>query len=374
MPRKPKLPEPWQRKDRANRWYVTIKQKQHYLGEADATAEEVRNALANLLLEANVEVSGEEGTLLPIIGRFLEHVQRNLDKRTYKTRRLMLQSWWDHCKAKGTTDITVSQLKPFHITQWLDSKATWGWGARRAAVESISVMLNWAAKEGYIETNPLARKLSRPATRSRGREAFMDESAYKTWLQACRGEHHRWLLMAMYRTGCRPCEIASVGVVPGTAFDEQSGQLTVRGKRTKSNPTGFRKVNLDPVMLDLCKKMRSIYPEGALFRNMKKKKWTSDLIAQAFRLIRRKVIEADPERADYHKKLSAYSGRHTFATNRLMEGHSEALVARQLGHNGTYMLHKHYNHVLVEDAKPIMEKMKTNDIESRTASQEEKPK
>src|SRR5690348_7031141 len=120
MPRKPRIPKPWQRKDRNNDWYVTIHQKQYFLGPADASSEEVRRALAALLLQANVEVNREDGPVAPILERYLDHVEKHHSAETYRMRKKDLQSFIDYLEATRQDDIVVKDLKPYHVTQWLD--------------------------------------------------------------------------------------------------------------------------------------------------------------------------------------------------------------------------------------------------------------
>lgn len=367
MPRQPRIPQPWQRKDRDGAWYVTIRQRQKYLAPADATPAQVQQALASLLMEANIEVKGDEGALLPISGRYCDWVKANQSESTYRIRRLFLQDFWRYAKVADCLGLTAKQIKPHHLTQWTESRPKWSSGTRRVAMETVLCFLNWSFRQGYLESNPLAGKVRVPAATSRGSWAVMDEAAYELWLSLCKTDSHRHLLVALYRTGCRPSEICSVGLEDGTDFNEQAQSLTVRGKRTRGNPTGLRNVLLDPVMMDLCRKLRAKHQGGPLFRNAWEKPCDAYMVAQVFRNLRKRAAKADPERADYHKRLVPYACRHTFATTRLKEGHSDAMVAKLLGHRGTAILHRHYNHVMVEDARSVVQSMSSSDREKKIA-------
>src|SRR5262245_39233113 len=102
MPRKPKLPEPWQRANRGNDWYVTIrsgtKQKQVFLAPADASPEVVQQELAKVLMQAAVETEtkGEDKAVVALLERFLEYVERHQAEDTYRIRKKYLQSFVEY--------------------------------------------------------------------------------------------------------------------------------------------------------------------------------------------------------------------------------------------------------------------------------------
>lgn len=364
MPRKPTIPKPWQRQDRHDDWYVTIRQKQHYLAPHDAPPEAVQQAVARLMMLANVETARESGPLLPLLERFLDHVEQHQATGTYRMRRKDLQSFVDYLVVTGQKQLAVAELKPFHVTQWLDRNPAWSASTRRIAINSLVAALNWAVSEGYIDSHPLQGKVKRPPRKSRGREVYMDEATYKEWLDFCRHEEQKHLLMAMWHTGCRPGEVVGLGGEPGTGFFEDRKVWVVKGKKTQANPTGFRTVGLTPLMVELSKKLRQRHPTGALFRNCAGAPWYVHLLGQMFRRFRKRSAEKHPERAAEFAKMIPYSTRHAWATNRLLEGHSETLVARQMGHQGTTMLHEHYDHVLPEEVRGMMDSIKTVDGES----------
>jgi integrase len=363
VPRQPKLPKPWPRKDRNNDWYVTVKlpngkQKQTYLAPADATPEEVRQALARKLLHVGVDTAGQDAAVLPLLDRFLTFVQRHQKPETYRLRKWHLQSFGTYLKGEALEAVAVRELRPFHVSRWLDANPQWNGSSRRGAINSLMAGLNWACREGYVDHNPLEKKVQRPPRRSRGREAYMDKDTYHEWLGFCRHAAQRHVLMALYNTGCRPDEVCSLGVAPGTGFDRARGVWAVQGKSTKANPSGLKLVALPPFLVELSRVLREKNPTGALFRNCAGTKWYPHLVGQMFRRFRRRSIRLHPERAAGLEKMIPYSGRHSWSTDRLREGWSETMVARQLGHSGTAILHEHYNHVLVDDVAKLMKDIK----------------
>jgi integrase len=361
MPRKPKLPEPWQRQNRGNDWYVTIrsgtKQKQIFLAPAGAAPAVVQQELAKVLMQAAVETKGEDGAVLPLFERFLEHVQREQSPDTYRIRQKYLQSFVGFLKDKGLLQLAVKDMRPFHVSEWLDKNPQWGQSSRRMGIEGLMRALNWSVKQGYIEGHPLEHRVARPPRKSRGRDVYMDEATYKEWLGMCRKDCQRHVIMALYNTGCRPGEVCSLGEAEDTCFDERRRVWVVKGKGTKANPSGIRTVALPPLIVELSKHLREKNPTGALFRNTAGTPWRVVRLGQMFRRFRRQLARKYPERAAQLEKMIPYGSRHAWASNRLREGWTETHVAKQLGHQGTAVLHEHYNHVIAEDIVPLMEKI-----------------
>lgn len=364
MARKLRIPKPWPRKDRNNDWYVTIRQRQHYLAPANATMEEVQHALSVLLMDSAPEKKGDQAEVVSLFGRFLEHVERDQDPKTFRLRRHYLHSFVASLKKNGEFSLKVLDIKPYHITQWVKPHKTWGLSTQRMAMVCVTTALNWGVKEGYVDKNPLKGRMDYPANVSRGREVYLDEDTYKEWLGWCRHPQQRHLLIALYRTGCRPGEVISLGAAPGTGLDARQRCWLVQTKKTRANPGGFRSVMLDSFMVELSLELRRRYPHGAMFRNSRDTPWRNEVVAHLFERLREKSAKHHPERGEYYAKLVPYGCRHTWATNRLIEGESDTLVARHLGHCNTSMLHQHYSHVLSEDARHLAEKQKRVDGEA----------
>ena len=72
--------------------------------------------------------------------------------------------------------LTVGQLRPFHVQQWVDAHPGWKTG-KRGAIIAVQRAFNWAAKMGLIESSPIRhvekpragrRDASSPPTSTRG--------------------------------------------------------------------------------------------------------------------------------------------------------------------------------------------------------------
>ncbi len=55
----------------------------------------------------------------------------------------------------STATMTVEELKPYHVKDWLNTKETWGATTRRHAAEAIKRAIKWAYDDGRITANPL---------------------------------------------------------------------------------------------------------------------------------------------------------------------------------------------------------------------------
>jgi hypothetical protein len=86
---------------------------------------------------------------------FLDHSQKHHVLDTFAWYKQYLQ---DFCDLYGT--LLVQDLKPLHVSKWLDAHPGWK-GARRCAVIAIKRAFNWAEGEGLLTANPL-RKVTKP--------------------------------------------------------------------------------------------------------------------------------------------------------------------------------------------------------------------
>jgi integrase len=228
VPRKPRIPQPWQRKDRNNDWYVTLpagngKQRQVFLASADAPAEAVQDAFAKAMSQASLTTAREDAAIGALLNKYLLWVRDHQAKDTFDIRRDFVQSFLMHVGG----DAAVKELRPFHVTGWLDAHRTWGDSTRTLAVRSILAGLNWARGEGYIDSHPLDRRLRTAGYRSRSRDVVMEEETYREWLSWCRHESARYLLIALWHSGCRPGEIFTLGEAHDTFFDDAKGVWVV---------------------------------------------------------------------------------------------------------------------------------------------------
>jgi integrase len=109
-------------------------------------------------------------------------------------------------------------------------------------------------------------------------------------------------------------------------------------ERHKTDRNGRRRVVfLTPELTGLCRELAAKNPTGPLFRTARGQPWPRGTI--------HKLIFTLRKRLGLPNTVTAYGYRHTFATDALARGVTEAHVAELLGHAGTAMLHRHYSHL-----------------------------
>jgi integrase len=265
-------------------------------------------------------------TTAALFEAFLDWSQRNNEASTYESYLSFLQSF---CDLHGA--VAVRDLKPYHVTRWLDGQPGWGQSTRRAAITAIKRALNWAADEELIPANPL-KKVKKPPIRHRDRVLTPQEQ--QAIAAVPRDGAFKDFLFAMEQTGCRPGEIAGV---TAEQVDLETGTWTFKRHKTVKKTSKPRVVYLTPPMIELCRRLVAKHPTGPLFRNSRGKPWNRNSIRCRFRRVRQKL--------SLGKGVVAYSYRHTYATAGLEGGVPIATMAELLGHTSTDMINEHYGHL-----------------------------
>lgn len=145
----------------------------------------------------------------------------------------------------------MNELKPYDFDQWLEKPTQWNPTSKAHAVTLILAAVSWAVKKGFIQTNPLARRVERPQPILRGRDARMSEELMDLLIGECfekatysrknrtdtPGVHlkktgfcepfgkYMWLLRL---TGARPGELRHA-----EAFNYENGRLVFRWNAQK---------------------------------------------------------------------------------------------------------------------------------------------
>jgi integrase len=248
------------------------------------------------------------------------------DVRTYWWYRKYLQSF---CDLHG--NVRASELKPLHLTGWLDANPGWQ-ASRRHAIIAVKRCFKWADEEGVIDRNPF-RAVKKPAV---GRRDRLLTPAEKTEiLETIKDKPFREFVFALYETGCRPSEVARV---TAANFDAERGLWVFAQHKTRKRTGKPRVVYLTPAMVELTKALVAKYPSGPLFRgNRNKKAFSRNGIRCRFRRLREKL--------PHLKGVVSYTARHTYTNEALCNGVGLLEVAELLGHSSTEMVEQHYAHL-----------------------------
>ena len=140
----PHFPKPFYRKQR-RRWYVEIAGKQINLGPNQDEAFRAYHELMASPEPAQYKPADPAQPVSILCDRFLGWVQTNRAEPTYVGYRYRLQRFVDRYP-----DLTVDQLRPFHVQDWADSY-DFSQTSRRNYMRSIKTCLRWCRKQGYLD-------------------------------------------------------------------------------------------------------------------------------------------------------------------------------------------------------------------------------
>jgi len=314
--------KPWYRAFN-DTWYVCVSGRQVPLARGRANKKEAERAFFRLMASETPAARGPDARVVAVFDLFLDHSRNHNGARTYEWYRGFLQDFADRYGA-----LRVEDLRPFHLTRWLDSHTEWG-GTRRGAIAAVKRALNWGADEGLIPANPL-KKVKKPAARARERYLTAEERQ-KIFDNYPEGDCFRDFLFALEQTGCRPGEVS---VVTAEDVDLRTGVWVLVEHKTGHATGEPRVVILTPPMIELTRRLMALRPAGPLFRNEDGRPWNRNAIRCRFRRVRKKLgLGGD---------LVAYLYRHAVATDLLESGTGLAQAAEILGHKDTEMIMRHY--------------------------------
>ncbi len=123
-------------------WFVTIDGVRRNLGKDRKTA---FRKFHELMAQPQRRAVASE-SVVSLIDAFLDWTQKDRAERTYDWYRERLQWFVSFIPAA----LTVSQLKPFHVQNWIDGKECSD-GHKRGCVTAVMRSMNWSAKMGYID-------------------------------------------------------------------------------------------------------------------------------------------------------------------------------------------------------------------------------
>ncbi|HEX3151476.1 MAG TPA: site-specific integrase [Gemmataceae bacterium] len=334
-----KLPKPWYRASKSA-WYVEHNLKQVRLDEHPEGAPPPKKSKSGWnapqpILDAFYKLMATNPANLPkpdritvalICDLFLDHSQKHHAPDTYGNYQRFLQSF---CDRYGRNP--AAELKPFHVTRWMDDHPTWK-GGRRHAVIAVRRALSWAEQQGILTPNPL-RTLKADRVKCRTRVLTKDELS--EILTTIRDRQFREFMQAMLETGCRPSEVARV---TAANVNLDVGVWVFDRHKSDKKTSKPRVVYLTPAMVELSRKLIQQYPNGPLFRGPRDKTaFSRQNIRCRLKRLRTKL--------PHLKHFVCYSVRHTFATQALIKGVGVAQVAELLGHASTEMVSRTYGHL-----------------------------
>jgi integrase len=187
-------------------WYAQInkggRRKQIKLVKGKDKKQEAYRAFCRLVADETGELpTASAHTVASVCDFFLDLANRTWERSTFALHQNYLQRF---CDRFG--HIHVTELKPFHMTQWLDANAGWK-ASRRHAALCVKRAFRWAFEQGLTGKDPFATyKPDPPTTRNR----ILTAEEQSQIIAAIKDQEFRDFVIAMQETGCRPGEVASV--------------------------------------------------------------------------------------------------------------------------------------------------------------------
>jgi len=314
-----KQPQPFFRKQTQS-WYVQIGKRQVPLGKDQEKAWDEYHKL----MAGQRDLSPAE-PVAAVVDEFLEWVKKEKAPLTFAYYRRHLESFVNHVGGR----LTVSELRPLHVTRWVGAEyAGCGETTRHSVISTVQRSMNWAVKQGIIDRSPVFG-IEKPPRNAR--ETFVTPEQFKQVLAAVKDKPFRDLLTILWESGCRPQEARKV---EARHFDAKRGvwlfeRVESKGKRKR------RLVVLTPNAKEITARLAKQHPRGPIFRNMDGRPWTKDALNCRFRRLQTKL----------GFPLCAYMLRHGFATSALRRGGDLFSVAKLMGHSDTKMLEWVYQHL-----------------------------
>ncbi|MCR9295427.1 MAG: tyrosine-type recombinase/integrase [bacterium] len=372
----PHFPKPFFKKARGC-WFVQLDGKQIKLG---TNKEAAFKRYHELMATPQQQRPAPTQDLVCIIDAFLGWVEKNRAADTYEWYRYRLQRFVDRYP-----QMQVRSLRPYHVDQWVDeyelSKTS-----KRNYFRSIKTCLNWALKQGFIESSPLDGLETPGADR---KNVYLPPDGFAELLTHVHDDDFRDLLVATYHTGCRPQESL---ILTAEHVDLVNARWVLPQEQAKGKKAP-RIIYLDDVALAITQRLVAKYPTGNIFRNSRGLAWTTEstncavdrvqirmgkellkakgvspteqeiatCIATLKPTAKSKGVERQKTKAQLREeakrkltqrlakkhapRYSLYSLRHSWATNALKRGVDPLTVALLMGHKDPSMLARVYQHL-----------------------------
>jgi integrase len=236
-------------------------------------------------------------------------------------------TWYGQKFAEQFGYLAVAELRPIHLTQFVDKHA-WGQTTERNAKRSIYRAFSWADDEGLIASDPL-KGMKCPGALARQRA--MTDSEFRSLLRGSRGEF-KILLFALRMTGCRPKEARML-----TWDKVLEDRWVLPDHKTAHKTQKPRVVYLTPAMRKLMMVLRPKSFHTYVFLNRHGKPWTGNAVRLRMERLKRKL--------NLPKDLCCYHARHAFGTSAVLNGVDVLSVAALMGHSSLEMVQRFYVHL-----------------------------
>ena len=194
MPRRRPAPF-WREQTRC--WYVQLGKKQIRLSPDEEEAFRLyHERMSRPAEERTAPVVRVPTDVASLLDAFLEWIQANRAPHTYRWYQAYLQRFADSLPE----EISVAELKPFHVTQAMAGFPQWGNNSKNDFISAVQRAFNWAVEQELIEKSPVER-MKKPGREAR--ELAVTPAEYATITQAIGGGAFLDLVELAWETGAQ---------------------------------------------------------------------------------------------------------------------------------------------------------------------------
>ncbi|MCA9185697.1 MAG: site-specific integrase [Pirellulaceae bacterium] len=319
MPRPNKI---WFRKD-TGWWMITIAGRKHRSAKGRENKDEAQRKFHELMAVRHEPVHVATPRVADLVESFLAYSQKRCAPDTYRNHRYYCQRFAEACGPR-----LVSELKPHHITWWMDKQSTWNQTTEHNARRLAHRVMSWGVEEGLIPSNPL-KGMKIPPGKIRQRSLTPEE--FKAIMSKAHGPF-RILVWSLRQTGCRPSEAYRL-----TWDQVREDRWILFQHKTGEKTRKPRVIYLTPAMQRLMKYLRTRSNSQNVFVNSRGQAWNTNAVR--FRM--KRIKDACNLAAD----VCPYLLRHTFGTVAVMNRLNSSTVAELMGRTSTEMIDRVYVHL-----------------------------
>lgn len=316
-------PKPFFRKQNKS-WYVQVGKRQINLGKEKEQAW----AKYHEIMSSDLDLNYYQATVAQLLDIYLDWCQKRRSQGTYENNLRYCRSFIE-CIGKR---LKIRQLKPKHLTQWMDLHQNWSPCSKNDAISVVQRAFNWAVRQGHIDRTPIPYIEDKPA-RTR-REVVYTPKQFEDVLASVTDDIFRNFLEFMWETGCRPAEVRAIEA----QHVDLANEMVVMEVSLNKSKKGQRVIFLTERAREVLEAqlVKSGDKSGPIFRNRRGNPWTKDSIKCRLQRIKKKLGM---------DRLCAYGIRHSYATESLKNSVDPLSLSILMGHSDVTMIAKTYQHL-----------------------------
>ena len=325
----PTMRKPFYWKKRAC-WYVKVDNQNVKLDPDEDKAFKIWEKMRQL-----ADYNSPDATIEAICEAFLTAIQRKTPsaKRFAKITSLCKSFCLEVGPTKRARDVCADD-----VLSWMSSPKqndkTWSVARQRDAGQIVKRAIRWAIEKGLIPTSDvLSVRFEAPEPR----DSLVNYETHKQLVLESRTQRRSrpfgLVLIALWNSGARPIQIREV-----TAWHvNDNGEWVFSSHKTSKKTKRKLIIRPTPCLATLTKILVDARPAGNLFLTSQGKPWTENGFVRRLNRMKTKL--------GIDSQVTAYSYRHTFATDSLLAGVDIVRVAELLGHSDVSMVAKVYGHI-----------------------------